>query len=289
MTRATGKNLQRKDGSAEVLAVIAGHFEQSLTMRQSKHLRVRNAILEAIADAQLDRGDQIPPELELCAALSVSLGTVQRALRELSLDGVLVREHGRGTFVADYGLRQDEVWQFRFRSPGTKGFLPVTTVVVAESVVSGPGPWEAALGPDREGYLRIVRIISVAGGVDCYNELYFRMSKFGAMRKIAMPKLRNINIKSILAKEFNAPTLSIEQLVRAAPIPEPALRYLDQAAGTVGVDVHVVGQTYGREPIFLQKIWFPAGEHYMDMTHEENIKVTAGGVPMGKLHTVTGG
>lgn len=280
MARATTKTAETKNAGSDVLAVIMEYFQASRHSRHSKHLRVRNAILDAIVRGHLGFGDQIPPEQELCAALFVSLGTVQRALRELSMDGTLVREHGRGTFVAGPGLPDDEVWQFRFRMPGDDKLQPVSSIVVDETVVHGPGRWADSLGEDPEGYLKLVRIVSVACGFDCYNELYFKMSRFGPMREIAISQLRNINIKTILARQFNAPTLSITQMARSAPIPEEAQRhFVALEAGTIGMEVDVVGYSYGKESIFLQRIWFPVTECFMDMTHEESIRFTAGGAP----------
>lgn len=277
MAKIGAKTTLKKAAHFEAQSVIAGYFEKSLHTRQSKHLRIRNAILDTIVAGHLGSGDRVPPEHELCAALSVSLGTVQRALRELSLDGTLVREHGRGTFIAPSGLPNDEVWQFRFRKFGDDKLLPVSTVVVSETVVRGAGRWRDALGDDSEGYLKIVRIITVAGGPECYNELYLRRSRFAALSDIALPQLRNINIKAILARQFNAPTLSITQLATAAAIPDAAVGYLRLTAGTIGMQVDVVGHSFGKESISLQRIWLPASDCYLDMTHEETFPFTAGG------------
>jgi len=280
MAKAGVKTTQKKSSNLETLSIIATYFANSLRTRQSKHIRVRHAILDAIVEGHLHNGDQIPPEQELCAALSVSLGTVQRALRELSIDGTLLRLHGRGTFVTEPALPKDEIWQFRFRRLGDDKLLPVSSKVIEETIVEGPGRWLDALGYDPEGHLKIVRIVSVSGGLDCYNELYFCNTRFGALRDIAMAQLRNVNIKTILARQFNAPTLSITQHARVSPIPEQAQASLGLAAGTMGMDVDVIGHSHGKENIFLQRIWVPPSDFYMDMTHEETISITAGGAPV---------
>lgn len=46
-------------------------------------------------------GGSIPTEAELCAAFGVSRITVKRAMHELSKEGLIVRQRGRGTFVAE--------------------------------------------------------------------------------------------------------------------------------------------------------------------------------------------
>lgn len=276
------KRSAKKAANDETLSVLASIFNDSLRSGQSKHVRIRHAILDAIVEGHLKHGDQVPPEQDLCSVLSVSLGTVQRALRELSIDGTLVRVHGRGTYVAEPGLPNDEIWQFRFRRLGDESLLPVASVVLEESTVEGPGRWQDALGEDPLGYLKIIRIVSVTDILDCYNELYFRLSRFGRLSEIALPQLRNVNIKTILAREFNAPTLSITQHARAAELPDYACEHLELPAGTFGMEVDVTGHSYGKETIFLQRIMFPQGDCYMDLTHEETRPLTAGGATVSE-------
>lgn len=62
--------------------------------------QVRQYILERVEDGVWPVGSQIPTEHELCRTLSVSRATVVRALTELVHQGVLERQHGKGTFVA---------------------------------------------------------------------------------------------------------------------------------------------------------------------------------------------
>ncbi|MFD0823984.1 GntR family transcriptional regulator, partial [Micromonospora zhanjiangensis] len=44
-------------------------------------------------------GDPLPPQRDLSAAYGVTLMTLRQALRELSDQGLIVQQHGRGTFV----------------------------------------------------------------------------------------------------------------------------------------------------------------------------------------------
>lgn len=57
-------------------------------------------VLQYIDEQKLNAGDQLPTESQLSSLSGVSLVTVRRALSELSAQGVVRREQGRGTFVA---------------------------------------------------------------------------------------------------------------------------------------------------------------------------------------------
>ncbi|MEU0914016.1 GntR family transcriptional regulator [Streptomyces althioticus] len=72
-----------------------------------KRERVRDALLELIEARR--PGDAVPSERTLCALLGVSRPTVRAAVDELVVAGLLVREHGRGMFVAAEKITQELV------------------------------------------------------------------------------------------------------------------------------------------------------------------------------------
>jgi DNA-binding GntR family transcriptional regulator len=70
--------------SAETLsAALAGATLRGLP----KHLQLSTAIVDLVRSGSLEVGDQIPPEQQLSQYLGMSLGTVQKALNRLAIDG----------------------------------------------------------------------------------------------------------------------------------------------------------------------------------------------------------
>lgn len=63
--------------------------------------KVKQAISEKIAAGVWRPHDRIPSEAELVAQFGFSRMTINRALRELTDEGLLVRLQGVGTFVAE--------------------------------------------------------------------------------------------------------------------------------------------------------------------------------------------
>jgi GntR family transcriptional regulator, N-acetylglucosamine utilization regulator len=64
-----------------------------------KHEQLRQILLRMITE-ELSPGDMIPGERQLCTEHGVSRITVRAAVGQLVNEGLLVRIHGKGTFVA---------------------------------------------------------------------------------------------------------------------------------------------------------------------------------------------
>jgi GntR family transcriptional regulator len=65
------------------------------------YVQLKEALTEGIRRDAWKPGERLPSELELCEGFDVSRTVVRQALQELVYEGIIVREKGRGTFVAD--------------------------------------------------------------------------------------------------------------------------------------------------------------------------------------------
>ncbi len=64
------------------------------------HVQVKQALKDRIVSRAWKPGDLVPGDLVLCDQFGVSRTTIRQALTELAHEGWVVRERGRGTFVA---------------------------------------------------------------------------------------------------------------------------------------------------------------------------------------------
>ena len=71
------------------------------------YYQLKQWIIEQIERGDLKPGDVIPSERELSEEFEISRMTVRQALTELVNEGKLVRERGKGTFVAEPKISQD--------------------------------------------------------------------------------------------------------------------------------------------------------------------------------------
>src|SRR5918993_567730 len=56
----------------------------------------------ALADGEWKPGEAIPAERQLSVRFGVSIGTIRKAIDELVAANLLIRQQGRGTFVASH-------------------------------------------------------------------------------------------------------------------------------------------------------------------------------------------
>jgi GntR family transcriptional regulator len=74
--------------------------------RRPLHIQAQQHLLKLIEDGAYQPGEQLPSESNLAAQLGISRPTLREALFNLEQEGVIVRKHGVGTFVAPaYGDR----------------------------------------------------------------------------------------------------------------------------------------------------------------------------------------
>ena len=78
--------------------------------------RAYTALRERIRSGELPRGTKLLPQVELASTLGVSLLTLRQALSHLEHEGLIVSEHGRGTFIRSNAptvilLEDDELQQ----------------------------------------------------------------------------------------------------------------------------------------------------------------------------------
>jgi GntR family transcriptional regulator len=62
---------------------------------------VRNVVAERIAAGDWKPGNALPSEFELARELGVSAATLRKSFDLLEREHLIIRRHGRGTFVSD--------------------------------------------------------------------------------------------------------------------------------------------------------------------------------------------
>ncbi len=122
--------------------------------------RVREELRDRLRDSELAEGGRLSPEVELAASLGVSRTTIREALLQLEQEGLVMRLHGRGTFVRPRArlrgsLNANDSATELIRAHGME---PLTSDARVASV-HADGDVAAALGiPPRTRLIRLERV-----------------------------------------------------------------------------------------------------------------------------------
>ena len=112
-----------------------------------KYHRVKDVMLQRIADGTWPPGASISSEPELCREFGVSRITVRRAIADLVHEGRLYAVQGKGTFVAAPKLQQRFVPRaFGLYEDMARRGLRLTTVVLRQEIVPAPRDVAERLG-----------------------------------------------------------------------------------------------------------------------------------------------
>jgi GntR family transcriptional regulator len=199
-----------------------------------------DAIATAITDGAYSPGAQLPAEAKLASNLGVSRATLRDALRQLQDRGLIVRRHGRGTFVAKRPIRKELNRNFGITAmirsggyrPGTRGFelrqeaadrdlaqslgvAPGDQVTVLERVRLAddrPVVWSRDAVPRR--FLEVADAEAMSGDdASLYQQLY-ELHQITVHRGVAeiSPKSASATLAHRLKVKRGAPLLYIKQV-----------------------------------------------------------------------------
>lgn len=104
------------------------------------YVQVKEALRERIERGEWGPGDRLPGELELCRMFEVSRTVIRQALKEMTYEGLVVRQKGKGTFVAEPKIVESLVQKLTgfYQDMVDRGHNPVTQVLKQRVVAASP-------------------------------------------------------------------------------------------------------------------------------------------------------
>lgn len=129
------------------------------------YVQVSDFVREKIYSKEWGVDDRIPSEHELMDMLDLSRGTVQKGIRTLVDEGLLVQQRGRGTYVTQPVMaRPSSNSLLSFAESMNEQGIPYQTTVVEKSMLPAGKACADALGIDRgDSYLYLARVREVFG------------------------------------------------------------------------------------------------------------------------------
>lgn len=232
--------------------------------RVSKVRLLRSALFDMIERGFWRPGDRLPGEKEFTELLSLSLGTVQTALRDLVAKGLLERRRGAGTFVVNAQSLGSSIWHFRFRATDGASLLPWDARVLSVEEIESTGEWSDFMG-FSPSYIRIRRIVRINDEFDLSSEVYLDGPRFRPLLDIPLDVLSTKNLRTFLHERYNAPTFRAVHRIATRAIGEEHAALIGCRPGTVGIDMKALSYTFRDAPISYQRIIIPTNPYELEI------------------------
>ena len=217
--------------------------------------QVKEYLLHYIEQAHLQRNDQLPSESSMAEKLGVSRNTLREAYVSLENEGIIVRRHGVGTFVAHSRVIRDSLNEF----------LPFAQIIQDSGYVPGfqtlsmgfePAPkdvCEALNVPPATQLRHIKRLVRADQRPVIYVDDF--ISPIVEAAALAWETFDG-NMIQFLASAIHPSLSQIHSRIRITALDAEISRYLGLAEGTQILNVRSTIFTVDNQPVAFSKICF---------------------------------
>ncbi len=224
------------------------------TTHAPRYIRIREELRRRVLDGTYRPGQRIPSEPRLAQEFGVSRGTVERAIRGLVEEGVLVREQGRGTFVAYPALESTSFRLSTFAEEARRqGWIPSTRLIRAHVI---PAPEDVARTlhlPPGTDLIEIVRL-HCANREPVVYEL--RQLAYTLCPKLLEEDLEHSSVHELLLYKYHIPLVRARFTVRAITLSGEPAALLEVPDGSPGFAVERVTYRTGNKPaVRMYQLW----------------------------------
>lgn len=221
-----------------------------------KYVALRDAVADAIASGDWPANARLPTESEYVAALPLSLGTIQRALRALADEGLITRQQGHGSFVAAHGAaRMHAPLHCRFVNDAGTGYLPVYPEVLARQAETREGPWSRHLRAAH--ILCIERALRIGHEFRVFSRFWFDPARLPSLATLPFRKLAAENFKDIVWRDTRQLVGRISSLLSSAVLPARACTAIGVRSRTRGQLIEICAFVGRDQPIYYQELYIP--------------------------------
>lgn len=230
-------------------------------MNSPLYLDIRRKILTSITLGHWPTGTSLPNETELAREFGVSVGTLRKAVDELVQDKILVRQQGRGTFVATHNIERTLHDFFRIRhNDGISRFPEVDTLSLRKMTADELSAQRLNLAPASKMY-RIINLLSVGGVPAALDQIFVPAERFTGLN-IDLFRSRTGTIYHLYQHQFGVNVLKAEEQVRACKCGAKEARALGIPRSTLMLEVERISRTYYDVPVEWRRTRVNTQHHY---------------------------
>jgi GntR family transcriptional regulator len=217
---------------------------------QPLYRQIKALLTQSLMSGEWRPGEPIPSEIELAGRFSVSQGTVRKAVSELAEERVLVRQQGRGTFVASHAEERNQ-FPFLRITPDAAELKELAAQLLDLRRVRDPAAARLLGLSASNSVFLLTRILELNGMPVCYEEVRLPASRFKGLTA-GVVQQHECMLYSMYETRFGMRVLQAEERVKAAAAPSEVAALLRVAPGTPMLQIERVAFSYRHEPAELR-------------------------------------
>jgi GntR family transcriptional regulator len=212
------------------------------------YIQVKQKITQELMSGNWRAGDLIPSEIELAQSYQVSQGTVRKAIDELSIEKILIRRQGKGTYVTTHNEEQIQLRFLRLTSTkGNKEKLESQLLSFEKTRVNSYVANRLNLRPGSSVY-KIKRVLTFARKPLILDEIYISTIPFKGLNA-EMINQKKGSLYRLYESNYGIQMLNADEKIKAVSAEAEVSKLLNIKKGHPLLGIERVSYTYGNKPI----------------------------------------
>jgi GntR family transcriptional regulator len=212
------------------------------------YVQLKEALHKYIDVNDLKPGDQLPGEMTICTMYDVSRTVVRQALQEMEHEGVIVKEKGRGAFIAQTKITESLVQKLTgfHQDMVSRGFKPVSKVLDQQVQPAG-SKIASMLGLEADSQIiKITRLRHINDEPITLVTTYLPYDRCKGIEKV---DLTHQSLYALLEKEYGIIITNGKRTIQAIAADEHEAKSLNQEIGAPLISLDSISYLSGGTPI----------------------------------------
>lgn len=221
---------------------------------------VKNRITEALRAGEWKPDEAIPSEKALAARFGVSIGTLRKAVDELTAENVLVRHQGRGTYVAAHGRGHYFFAFFHIEGHDGSREFPTVELLAFESGLADTVTADALGIRSGDPVFKFTNRLTLQGKPTILDEITVPAALMPNLDE-SMLRHRRSTIYQLYQEEFGVSVVSTSNKLRAIVADKAHAKQLGVAVGHPLLLERRVAKSFGDKPVELRYSYVNTEHH----------------------------
>jgi GntR family transcriptional regulator len=212
---------------------------------------VKRQMMAGLTRGDWKPGEAIPSERKLSEQFGISIGTVRKAVDELCAENILIRQQGRGTYVASHNRDRNLFYFFHVvPETGAKSYPDVRLLAFARGKADRTEAERLSIAAG-DTVLRIRNVLALSDTPVIIDDIALPAARFPGLTERQF-RARPSTIYNLYQEAFGISVVKTSERLRATLADAEAATLLSTTTGAPLLQIRRVAYTYHDDPVELR-------------------------------------